>query len=83
MFSVYMKLWFCLFVSHIKQILESYLDILCLIKKKEIENIFKNFKHEIRETIANVGTKHGVRLCFIEIIFVSLIPTGSFIPNTF
>lgn len=69
--------------SHIKQILESYLDILCLIKKHDIENIFKNFKHEIRETIANVGTKYGVKFCFKEKNFVSLILTGSFTPNTF
>lgn len=54
-----------------------------MFKKKEIENIFKIFKHEIQETIPNVGTKCGVRLCFTEIIFVSLIPFGSFIPNTF
>lgn len=35
-----------------------------MFKKKEIENIFKIFKHEIQETIPNVGTKCGVRLFY-------------------
>lgn len=31
----------------------------------------------------DVGTKHGVMLRCIEISFVSLFPTGSFIPSNY
>lgn len=67
----------------IKQLLKFYLDILILIREKEIENIFEKFKNEIWKALPDVGTKYAVMLCFIEIIFLILFYIGSFIPNNY
>lgn len=72
-----------LIFSCIKQLLKFYLDVLILIREKEIENIFEKFKNEIWKALPDVGTKYAVMLCFIEVILLSLFHIGSFIPNSY
>ena len=66
-----------------KTVAKFYLDILILIREKDIENIFEKFKNEIWKALPDVGTKYTVMLCFIEIILLSLFHIGSFIPNNY